>query len=203
VKPNQAFQRTDSPRFARLAAAERRRWPSMKNIAAAVVLTLAASSAFADPPPPGWSLVPAGELRDPARAASPSRYTEAVADFNGDGVNDKALVLKTTRYKGEGVLAYMSEGGGAFHWINVSETHWGREHPDGPPTMGIDVAPPGDHPYMCVERHRNGKCEDEGGGAKRYKTVVPCISYFKVGSAASLFCWDKEKEYFVRVWVSD
>jgi hypothetical protein len=167
-------------------------------LAAGLLITFGAAAA---PLPEGWRSPTAGELEDRMRADSSSRYSKAVADFNGDGVKDTALIVKSTRYRGEGLLVHLSNEKGGFTWRTLSETEWGTEHPDQGPAMGVDVVPAGEHDYMCVEKGK--ECVDEGDGKSPFKTDHDAVGYFRMGSASSFFYWSKKQKAFVRVWTSD
>ncbi len=68
--------------------------------------------------------------------------------------------------------------------------------------MGIDILPPGVHPYGCFDKAKDCNLGPE---KQRPKLVLrdPSLMYFKMESAASLFFWSKKYKKFMRVWLSD
>jgi hypothetical protein len=62
--------------------------------------------------PKGWRFATYDEFKTPPinwRDESPSRFTQAEADFSGDGKTDIAYLVKSTRYSGQGLLVKLSE----------------------------------------------------------------------------------------------
>jgi hypothetical protein len=152
--------------------------------------------------PPGWRLPTQKEMTDEARNNSPTRHVRAVADFNADGVQDTALLLKSTRISGEALWVKLSDVSGTFKWIKLSEIAWGKAHPSVDLAMGIDVLKPGVHPYACFE---NAPDCNFGPYSERPKLKLksPSLEYFKLDGAASLFFWSTKYKRFMRVWLSD
>ena len=73
---------------------------------------LMATSAFSFDFPDGWRKATPVELKSfhNWRDGSKSKYTEAHADFNGDGKIDSAYLLKSTQFSGQGLLVKLSTG---------------------------------------------------------------------------------------------
>ena len=68
---------------------------------------LIASAAYAGSEitlPEGWRFPTEEELSYVSRKDSPTKYARAIADFNGDGINDEAYLLKSTHISGEGLF---------------------------------------------------------------------------------------------------
>jgi hypothetical protein len=90
--------------------------------------------------PPDWRLPTEEELVDqPLRADSPSRLTRAVADFNGDGDLDEALLAKSTAFSGEGLLVRLSCGDKCVQWMTLATIDWGPEYPAVSLSMGVEA----------------------------------------------------------------
>jgi hypothetical protein len=140
---------------------------------------------------------------EPLRKNSPTRYAKVLGDFNGDGVEDEALLLKSTRFSGEGLWVHLSGTDGTFRWVKVTEIRWGKEYPNVNLGMGIDLIEPGVVPYACLE-WTTDECQWGNRTAMpKLKLHDPAILYFKFESAASFYFWSNTKHRFVRAWISD
>ncbi len=152
--------------------------------------------------PEGWRFPTAEELSDEElRNRSPTKYAQAAADFNGDGVPDQAFLAKSTKFSGEGLLVRLSNGQGGFAWMVLATIDWGAEYPSVPLAMGIEAIKPGTYEYLCVERGNDCVAGDEG--KSKITLRRPALEYFKFESAASAFYWDAKKKAFIRIWISD
>jgi hypothetical protein len=67
--------------------------------------------------------------------------------------------------------------------------------------MGIASVKPGTYEYNCIEVGNDCVGRDEG--KSKITLRRPALQYFKFESAASAFYWDKQKQTFVRIWISD
>lgn len=144
----------------------------------------------------------ASEVSDSDRKDSSTRYVKAAGDFNGDGVPDEALLLKSTRFSGEALWVRLSNSDDRFDWIKLAEINWGKEHPRVDVAMGIESLSPGVHPYGCFEDAMDcnfGPHKDR----PKLRLRDPSLMYFKFGSAASLYFWSGKYNKFLRVWLSD
>ena len=177
----------------------------MKRRAASTVViafALFANGAWSQDLPPGWRMPTVKEVTDPVREKSPVFLAKATADFNGDGFPDEALLLKSTRFSGEGLWIRLSNADGKFSWLKLAEIKWGKEYPNVDLGMGIDVLAPGIYPYGCFDDAKDcnfGHHKDR----PKLKLRDPSLLYFKSESAASLFFWSKKHNKFMRVWLSD
>lgn len=153
-------------------------------------------SALSQDLPSGYRLPTPSELSDPDRNESDTRFAKAEADFNGDGVLDTALLLKSTAYSGQALFVYLSEGTKRRTWVMLDSIDWGAKYKDVNLSMAIEVLPPGTHQYYCFD--------DECNGGERKNIPVPTasISYFRFESSGSFYFWDARKKAFRRAWNS-
>ncbi len=150
--------------------------------------------------PYGWRYPTTEELSDdPERKDSPSKFAKAVADFNGDGINDEAFLLKSTKFSGEGLFVYLSDKQKGFKWLKISVTDWGPKYPKVNLAMGIDTVKPGEYKTACGK----GYFECQKGEPEILKLRRPAINYFKFGSANVYFLWDDKIESFKSIQMSD
>jgi hypothetical protein len=150
--------------------------------------------------PEGWRYPTKEELSDELeRGDSPTKYAKAVADFNGDGIDDQAYLLMSTKYSGHGLLVYLSNKKKGFKWVTLAKIDWGKKYPKGDLGMGVDVVKPGKYKTACGKGYF--KCEK--GEPEILELKRPSINYFKLGSASSFFFWDNKTNGFNRIWISD
>lgn len=150
--------------------------------------------------PEGWRLPTAEELSSEAnRKDSPTKYAKVIADFNGDGINDEAFLLKSTKFSGEGLFVRLSDGQKGFKWMKLDVIDWGEEYPKVNLSMGISVAKPGAYKTACGK----GYFECKEGEPEVLKLRQPAIDYFRFESANSFFVWDEKTKSFKRIWMSD
>jgi hypothetical protein len=156
-------------------------------------------------PPPGWRLPTKDDLNDELqiRKESPSGFTRAVADFNGDGIDDTAYLLKPTTHGGEGLWVHLSDGPNNFKWINLDKSKWDKKYSNVGFAMGIEVVPPGIHPYACFDDSKDECNFGHDKDRPKLKLSDPSLMYFKLESAASMFFWSRKHKRFLRVWLSD
>ena len=150
--------------------------------------------------PEGWRYPTTEELSDePLRKDSPTKYIKVVADFNGDGINDEAYLVKSTKFSGEGLLVRLSDKQKGFRWLVLATTDWGKEYPKVNLSMGINIVEPGQYKTACGK----GYYECKKGEPEVLKLKLPAIDYFKFESANSFFFWDDKTNSFKRIWISD
>jgi hypothetical protein len=164
----------------------------------ASAFALAALAAVPADLPAGWHPLPAAALTGEWRDESPVRFARLVADFNGDGHEDLAILLRSSR--NEALWVRLGNGPGAAVWQKLAELPDGVT--DDPSTMGVQRVAPGVVPYGCFDGA--GDC-NFGPDAQRPKLVLtsPAIDFFRMGSSASVFFWSNSRRTFLRVWTSD
>ncbi|MGH8677807.1 MAG: hypothetical protein ACREUQ_05580 [Burkholderiales bacterium] len=141
-------------------------------------------------------------MDDEARLDSPTRYTQADGDFNGDGIVDQAYVLKSTRFSGEALWVWLSTPSGGHRWIQLDQIKWPKEYSSVGLAMGVERQEPGVVAYACFDSAKN--CDfGPAEGRPKLKLRDASLVYFKPESAASLYFWSNKHSLFIRVWLSD
>jgi hypothetical protein len=167
-----------------------------------IVFSLLTSVSFAAEKitlPEGWRFPTAEELTYASRKESPTKYSKAVADFNGDGINDEAFLLKSIKFSGEGLFVRLSYKQKGFRWIQLDVIDWGKEYPKVDLSMSVAIAKPGNYETACGKGYFD--CKD--GEPEVLKLRRPAIDYFRFESANSFFVWDEKMAKFKRIWMSD
>lgn len=149
--------------------------------------------------PSGWRFPIEKELSYESRKDSPTKYTRVIADFNGDGINDEAFLLKSTKFSGEGLFVRLSNKENVFRWIELDVIDWGKKYSNVDLSMGVDIAKPGEYKTACGKGYFECN-EDE---PKVLKVRRPAIDYFRFESANSFFLWNEKTAIFERIWMSD
>lgn len=177
----------------------------VRQIAALLTLLMAAVPVLAQDLPDGWRQASPSELDDEARQVSPTRYTKAEGDFNGDGIRDVAYVLKSTRFSGEALWVWLSDPSGDHHWIRLNQIKWQKEYGEYGSVglaMGVAAQAPGVVSYACFDSAK--ECDfSPPAGLPKLKLRDPSLVYFKPESAASLYFWSNKHSRFLQVWLSD
>lgn len=168
----------------------------------------ATTATFAQRPPNGWRLPYAEEMTDEARNGSPSRFSKAVGDFNGDSVPDAAFLLMGTRYQGEALWVWLSRKDGSHRWMRpLPIAPQSREHFDlrsrnisAALNMGVSTMPPGIVSYVCFEHPWTTPCDDSPN-APGHALVMrnDSFEYFKPETASSLYFWSNTLQRFLVV----
>ncbi len=149
--------------------------------------------------PEGWRLPTSAELQNPMLPEAPTAFTRVVADFDDDGDDDLAILLKSTTSNTEALWVRLSDPDRP-RWLLVNEISWGREYASVDLGMRIDKAKPGT--YACPEAE--AVCQrGRQGSTSTLVLTLPGIEYFRLGSASSLYFWDKEQGLFQQVRQSD
>lgn len=143
--------------------------------------------------PKGWRFPNQTELRDRGE-----KLVQISADFNGDGVHDEAILLKSEESPDEGLWVWLS-GNRTRQWINLDKVRSASSHPNVPLAMAIEAVPPGTYADVCFEF-----VEGCNPGVQRSKLTFHSVGivYYRTG-AASMYAWSKRDNSFHRVWSSD
>lgn len=174
-----------------------------KRIAAVSVLLLGVIGTGSAMPqevlPKGWRNLRAAELSDALRKDSPSRYATVVADLNGDGNEDRAVLLRSTNSQREALWVWLSAKDGTFQWQKLGEY---PASPNSDSGMGIAASNPGVHPYGCFCNSKDCNLGDHKDRPK-LRLRDPALEHFKIESAASMFFWSHSQKRFLCVVLSD
>lgn len=178
-----------------------REMKTLLNTISFILIVLTAVALAAEELPEGWRFATKDELKTPPinwREESPSKFTKAEADFNGDGKTDIAYLAKSTEYSGQGLLVRLSSKN-KYEWLVLDEIKWGAEYPNVDLSMGIEIAEPQNMKTAC------GKGYWECSGIEKPEITLknPGINYYKFASASSVFYWDSTRMKFIRIWTSD
>ena len=169
-----------------------------------IFMTINTNAPWSEELPDGWRLPREDELKSLSpssidfRKKSSSRFAKAEADFNGDGIQDKAYLLKSTRYNGQGLLVRMSLKEN-FKWIVLDEIKREKGIQKVGIDMGIDIVKPQRIRTACGKGY--WECSEDEKPEITLKN--PGIAYFHFEGAGSVFYWSQNKEKFLRVWTSD
>ncbi len=128
------------------------------------------------------------------RNSDSGRYIVASADFDGDGILDKAYLAVTPDLKKSALIAAVSSEN---RRIILSE----EGDISAVSYMGVTVQAPGDVNILTACGKGYWECgKDE---PSQIKLKFSAIDYFMYGSSNSYFIWNSERHGFERVWISD
>lgn len=162
-------------------------------ILTSILLFAAMQSVFSSELPAGWRTYTDEELaREKLRQSYAASAVMVEADFNGDGIADRAYLVKSTRHAGDGLLVELSVSD-HHEWIVLDENTAENAY------LGIVVATPETYSTLCGKRP--GRCEADEPAS--ITLTMPGIRYFTFEGAASLIYWNRGKSSFDRVWISD
>ena len=130
------------------------------------------------------------------------RLASTVGDFNGDGVEDRAFLLKSTTKRAEALWVWLSIRHDGHRWIRLDQINWPKEYSHVPLTMGVETQPPGKLIYACFDTDK--VCNFDSYERRPKITLrYDAILYFRLESAASAYYWSSNRKKFVRIWLSD
>lgn len=165
-----------------------------------MAMMLLSASVFTQQLPSGWRLPRASELTDEARASSPSRFSKAAGDFNGDAVTDIAFILKSNRFSGESLWVWLSQENGSHRWIKLESDKWTNGSPSEGLLMGVETQAPGVVSYVCFYTAPRADCDyDPPGGFPKLKLRHESFSYFKPEIGGYLYFWSNKYQRFLKV----
>lgn len=167
-----------------------------------VSLSLSANgSAVADSGlPEGWRSPLSGEpiATGESHATTARVHPSVRADFDGDGIVDTAVLLRSTVFSGQGLLVKLSsaEGDG---WLVLDEVDWGEDYPSDAVSAHIAVGPPGTFHAACD----SVDADCNVGQAREITTDTPVLVYSRSAGASSMFHWDSGAGAFRRTLLDD
>lgn len=145
--------------------------------------------------PKGWRIPNSLETEDDWREEDVNRYLYLKADFNGDGMVDKAYLLIRDDNSEFGLFAFVSQKDRSYKTFLLDrkkDTNYLR-------ALGISKVSPGKYKTACGK----GIIECAQGEAKEILLEHDALNYFKFGSAEMYFYWDKTTATFKAVGIND
>ena len=155
-------------------------------------MALNSTTPVSEAPPEGWRFASEDDLN--------SAYPTSIdfRDYNGDGIQDKAYLAKSTKHSGQGLLVWLSSKDD-HKWIVLDEIKWDNENPEVGPAMGIEVVKPQKMKTTCGKGY--WECSDDE--EPEITLINPGIAYFQFEGASSVYYWNPTQLKFIRVWISD
>lgn len=143
--------------------------------------------------PAGWRKPPGSMTGQEFRQKDPSQFLVVKGDFNGDGVQDKALLLVNDHTHQMGFFVCLTTTTGCdWHRLEVMEIAFLD-------VMGIAKVKPGEYETACGKGYWEcGKDEPE-----KLRTKRDAIEFFKDESASSVYIYNPTTRKFVSVATSD
>src|SRR5579871_4564900 len=165
----------------------------MSHRATAVLLLGLASVCSAQQLPPGWTKPPANLTGQQFREQDPNHFLVVKGDFNGDGLQDKALLLVNEHTQKMGVFVCLATATGCdWHRLEVMDIAFLD-------VMGIAKVKPGEYETACGK----GYWECEKDEPEKLKTKRDAVEFFKDESASSVYLYNPVTRKFVSVATSD
>ena len=143
--------------------------------------------------PAGWTKPPAKLTGQQFRAKDSNHFLVVKGDFDGDGVQDKALLLVDQHNHKMGFFVCLTTGTGCdWHRLEVMDIAFLD-------VMGIAKVKPGDYETACGKGYWEcGKDEPE-----KLKTKRDAVEFFKDESASSVYVYNPKTRKFGSVATSD
>ncbi len=158
---------------------------------------LASGSLLALELPADWRLPTAKELvTEPPRDDSPLRYAQVESDFNGDGKLDRAYLLKSVHYPGEGLLVRLSSPAG-YVWQLLDRVEWGEEYASAGLKMRIELAQVGSYKTACAL----GYWQCTSDEPDMLELMHAGIYQDRFDGAIAIWFWDHPRQQFKQVWL--
>ena len=165
----------------------------MKTLTVALFLALLTSACLSQEMPAGWAKPPAKLTGQEFRRKDPNHFLIVAGDFNGDGVQDKALLLFNQHTQKLGFFICLTTATGCdWHRLEVMDIAFID-------VMGIARVKPGQYETACGKGYWDcGKDEP-----KRLSTKRDAVEFFKDESASSVYFYNPGKHSFISVATSD
>lgn len=143
--------------------------------------------------PKGWHIPPANLTRQEFRRGERNHFLVAVGDFNGDGIPDKAFLLVNDESSELGLFVCLKTSNGC-DWRRLEEMDKGFLD-----FMGIATVKSGRYQTACGK----GYWECDKGEPSILILKHAAIEFFKEDSASSYYVYDRQKNDFIAVAISD
>ena len=161
-----------------------------------VGLTLCLGCATPDELPEGYRVPGASDISGSWSALKASSTPfEIRGDFNGDSVDDRAVILLRTDGPGWTLFAVLGSLEGPPTFVPLTESD-GRMTAQ---SMAVAVVEPGEYQTACGKGY--GQCEPSDPTVIR--SDLPAINFFQPEGASSFFWWNTATRRFARTWMSD
>jgi len=163
------------------------------SLAALVLLAMGATFCPAQELPSGWHSPSAKQTTQDFRRRDPKHFLLAIGDFNGDGVQDKALLLVNDKTSKLGLFVCLTTARGC-DWHRLEEM-------DLPfiDVMGIATVKPGKYTTACGKGYSD--CEKDEPELLVLKHHA--VEFFKDESASSYYVYDQRTNDFIAIGISD
>jgi hypothetical protein len=159
----------------------------------ALFLVASAGVSAAQEMPTGWTKPAAKLTRQDFRRTDPNHFLVATGDFNGDGVQDKALLLVNQRTQKLGFFVCLTtETGCDWHRLETMDIGFLD-------VMGIAKVKPGQYETACGK----GYWECGKGEPEKLSTKRDAVEFFKDESASSVYVYNPRSHKFFSVATSD
>jgi len=148
----------------------------------------------AQPLPDGWRTPTRKEANQDWRNDARHRYLEINADFNGDGLIDKAMLLVEKKGHKMALFAFVSQSKSFKEYRLAVEDNvkWLD-------VMGIDVVKKGKYKTVCGK----GYFECEPSYPNEINLKYEGINYFRESSATVYFYWNDKTMQFDHMQIID
>src|SRR5260370_25520423 len=163
------------------------------SLAALVLLAMGATFCPAQELPSGWHSPSAKQTTQDFRRRDSKHFLLAIGDFNGDGVQDKALLLVNDKTSKLGLFVCLTTARGC-DWHRLEEM-------DLPfiDVMGIATVKPGKYTTACGKGYSD--CEKDEPELLVLKHHA--VEFFKDESASSYYVYDQRTNDFIAIGISD
>jgi len=164
-----------------------------------LLVSLLAGPVLAADFPEGWRLPTEKELiAEPPRTGSHSKYAQVDSDFNDDGKIDRAYLLKSINYPGEGLVVSISTSQGN-QWLVLDRVEWGEEYAGAGLKMRIKLAQAGNYTTACALGY--WQCEPGEPAVLELKRAA--IYQDRFDGAVAIWFWHKETKQFKKIWLGN
>ena len=161
------------------------------------ILALVSFEALALEFPADWRLPTEKELRSELQQnTSTPKQAVIESDFNDDGLLDRAFLLKSVNYPGEGLVAYISTAAG-YEWQVLDRVEWGEEYAGAGLKMKIELATPGRYKTACSLGY--WECGPEESDVLELKRAA--IYQNRFDGAIAIWFWDEGTKQFKKIWL--
>ena len=143
--------------------------------------------------PTGWTTPPAKLTGQTFRQKDPTHFLVVRGDFNGDGLQDKALLLVNQHTHKLGFFVCLTTATGCdWHRLEVMDLAFLD-------VMGIAKVKPGDYDTACGK----GYWECDKDEPEKLSTKRDAVEFFKDESASSVYVYNPAKDKFISIVTSD